>query len=244
MQVICQTLTQDCYDSPCKKNAIGLIQDLSGNLGQKFMPYVADTIPMLHNVLNDPQLDPEVKTYAIMALGDICLITEGHCKPYLGSTMELLVQAGIASISGINVDTPAEQVKVVQELRKALVDAFLSITNGIKTPTDNYRSDMHDCEVNENIKKVYYYIDGLVNCNSLETTQVDFARQVIDLYSDIVTLFFQGHNDRLPQAVLDTQRLIKQGQSHRVILDKFMPLHDKLKQLDHGESLNRFNHLV
>ena len=106
------------------------------------MPYVADTIPMLHSVLNDATLDsPEVKTYAIMALGDICLITEDMFKPYLASTMDLLVQAGIVSISGINEDTPADQVKVIQELRKALIDAFLSITNGVKTPADAYGSD-------------------------------------------------------------------------------------------------------
>lgn len=71
-----------------------------------------------------------------MALGDLCLTTETEFHPYLSRTMELLIGAGQMSLAAIGPDTPSDQVRIVQDLRRAIVDAFLSIINGVKGPND------------------------------------------------------------------------------------------------------------
>ena len=70
-----------------------------------------------------------------MALGDICLSSEKAFQPYLDTTMNLLVSAGMMSLE-ISQELSYDQVKLIQDLRKALVDAFLSIINGIKSPDE------------------------------------------------------------------------------------------------------------
>ena len=68
-----------------------------------------------------------------MALGDLCLTAEECFGQYLPRTMDLLIGAGQMSLAAIGPDTPPDQVKIVHELRRALIDAFLSIINGIKS---------------------------------------------------------------------------------------------------------------
>jgi hypothetical protein len=56
--------------------------------------------------------------------------------------METLIMAGQASISEIDPNMPIEDQKNIQELRQALVEAFMSIINGIKSPisTNDYQN--------------------------------------------------------------------------------------------------------
>lgn len=70
-----------------------------------------------------------------MALGDICLSSEYNFQPYFEQTMNLLISAGMMSLE-ITQDMTPDTVKLIYDLRRALVDAFLSIINGIKSPDE------------------------------------------------------------------------------------------------------------
>lgn len=92
--------------------------------------------------MEDANLQTDVKTIGIVAIGDICLMAEIAFQPYFSKTMETLILAGQASINEIDPNMPVEDQKNIQELRQALVEAFMSIINGIKSPisTNDYQN--------------------------------------------------------------------------------------------------------
>ena len=47
--------------------------------------------------------------------------------------MELLIGAGTMSLAAITIDTAPDQVRTINDLRRAIVDAFLSIINGAQS---------------------------------------------------------------------------------------------------------------
>ena len=51
--------------------------------------------------------------------------------------MQCLVQVGIEGLKEISTNTSIEDQKLVHELREALVESFMSILNGIKSPQDD-----------------------------------------------------------------------------------------------------------
>lgn len=87
-------MRDDAYCMTNKRLAIGLLQDLSGNLKEHFGQQLEIVVPLLLEVLRHEYLDVDIKTNAIMALGDICLICEHQFHPYIMQTMQLLVEAG------------------------------------------------------------------------------------------------------------------------------------------------------
>ena len=58
--------------------ATGLIQDLSTGLKDDITPYLSRIMTMLFNVLEDPDTQTDVKTIAIIAIGDLCLMSEAE----------------------------------------------------------------------------------------------------------------------------------------------------------------------
>ena len=64
------------FDGSCKRMATGLIQDLSTGLGQGISNYLLKIMEMLFIVLEDNNMATDVKTISIVAIGDICLMSE------------------------------------------------------------------------------------------------------------------------------------------------------------------------
>ena len=58
VKVIDETLRDDRYDTQCKRNATGLVQDLAGGLGDGFGKHIDSIVPLLHNILESDALDP------------------------------------------------------------------------------------------------------------------------------------------------------------------------------------------
>jgi len=83
-------------------------------------------------------------------------------------------------------------VKAVQLLRKSLVEAFMSMINGIKSPGDENLNNNNvqapfDDGLFEHIRTMFFYLERLVGLPDLEL-DLDLARQILDLYCDIVML--------------------------------------------------------
>ena len=58
--------------------ATGLIQDLSTALKEEITGYLDRIMSMLFNVLEDGATQTDVKTIAIIAIGDLCLMSESE----------------------------------------------------------------------------------------------------------------------------------------------------------------------
>lgn len=101
--------------------------------------------------------------------------------------MGLLVEAGKMSLQAPEDAGPDERAVLLQ-LRKALVEAFLGIINGIKSPDQEQHLDS-SAEVIQHIQSMFFYIQGIVT-GSFEVDSPDEARQILDLYTDIVITGF------------------------------------------------------
>lgn len=182
------------FDTACKRLAVGLLQDLATSMGAGFSQMLEHVTGMIFKVLGDASLPTDVKTTAIMAIGDICLMTEKAFQPYFERTMDVLIQAGIASCAEIDPSLPAEDAAHVHELRHALIDAFMSIVNGIKSPDDQGdlaagagQSGAADDQLVGSIRNMFFYIERLVTLRDLRVDP-ELAKQILELYCDIVVL--------------------------------------------------------
>jgi len=67
--------------------ATGLIQDLTTGLKERIAPHLDTCLNMLIHVLGENLYSTEVKTIAIVAIGDLCLVTETAFQPHFGRSM-------------------------------------------------------------------------------------------------------------------------------------------------------------
>lgn len=91
---------------------------------------------ILFLVLKNSELTPDVKTIAIQAIGDICLMVESKFLPKIEQAMDLLIEAGKCCLTTETSQMQSEEAKNIHDMRNALVDAFTSMINGIKCPSD------------------------------------------------------------------------------------------------------------
>ena len=164
---------------------------MQGNISR----WLKKIMDLLFILLNDSNISIDVKIITIVAIGDICLMTENDFHPYFEQAMDLLIQAGQQSIQPINPHLPPEEQQCFHELRQAIVDSFVSIINGIKSPqTEN--QPIGDL-ASQNISNMFFYIESLMGLGDLKIT-IDLAKQILDLYSDIL-LLQQNDNSRNTQ---------------------------------------------
>ena len=156
-------------------------------------PHITSCVDMLLYVLRDGQYTTEVKTIAIVAIGDLCLVAEQEFKPHFCTTMESLKAAAMMAATQIELQQIDEDgAKSIQLLRKSLVEAFMSMVNGIKSPSRinndiNKADDEFQKQVHEHISTMFFYLDSIMQLEDLEI-DADFGTLILDLYCDIVFL--------------------------------------------------------
>ena len=85
----------------------------------------------------------------------------------------------------------------MHELRRATVDAFLSIVNGIKGANDGApHPGTGTADGNQDLfSKVFYYLESLTSTQSLDCNDAEMAKQILDLYSDVVHFYFEAQDN-------------------------------------------------
>lgn len=177
LEVIEQTLQDRAgtFDLMCQRLATGLLQDLATSLQDRFSAHLARGVGLINIILEQSHFSTEVKTIGIIALGDICLMSEAAFHPHLDKTMSLLVEAGKASLVPAEAADGPEERALLLQLSKALVEAFLGIINGIKSPGHEQRADV-DAQVTQHIQSMFYYIESLLQAGHLDVNNPEFAR--------------------------------------------------------------------
>lgn len=67
-------------------------------MGEQCKNNIDRMMTLVFKILEDQNMNTEVKITGIMAIGDICLNTESAFKPYLEKAMNTLISAGQMSI--------------------------------------------------------------------------------------------------------------------------------------------------
>ena len=168
--------------------------------------------------------------------------------PYFVRSMQCLVKVGIEGLKEINSNAPIEDQKPVHELREALVESFISILNGIKSPQDNAGLEVQMTnDLNEQIKTMFFYLEKLLTLSDLRV-DAEMAKQIIDLYSDIIILQVDdqraGLTDAEARAALAFTQTVRDSHLHQHIEEKLAPYKDQIDALDQGEAIMRFTNIV
>ena len=79
------------FDVTCKRMATGLFSDMSTSMDLLIANHLDSTIPMLKFILKSEELPYDVKTNAVLAIGELCLMSEEKFLPYFDDTLEVLV---------------------------------------------------------------------------------------------------------------------------------------------------------
>lgn len=97
------------FDPLSQRLATGILQDLATNMEEEFLSYLERGMALGYTILEQNHFNTEVKTIAIICLGDLCLQSEKAFYPHLNKTMELLVSAGQMSLQVDQVNDPDER---------------------------------------------------------------------------------------------------------------------------------------
>lgn len=77
--------------------------------------------------------------------------------------------------------------KMIHDIRKSLCEAFTSIINGTIEPCQaNVLSLEQQRIIVEQFTNIFYYVDSLLGLQDL-VLDVEMAKQILDLISDVVT---------------------------------------------------------
>ena len=98
-------------------------------------------------------------------------------------------------------------------------------------------------DLSEQIKTMFYYLEKLLTLRDLRV-DAEMAKQIIDLYSDIIILQLDDHRAGLSEAesraALSFTQTVRASSLHKDIEDKLAPYKDQIDALDQGEAIMRF----
>lgn len=180
----------------------------------------------------------EVKIFGITAIGDICLITEASFRPYLAKTMEILIGAGQVCLQQVDHSLPVEEQKPFHELRQSMLDAFISIINGIKLPSSDGVSQSQEEEqfTNQSILNMFHFLEAFVQLSDLSINE-ESGRLILDLYCDIMQHQMASNSTQIDD-------VFRRSNVDRLIEDKLGPVSNLIEQADGGEAIRRFQVVV
>lgn len=160
---------------------------------------------LLNVVLESPELTIDVKNFAIGGVGDLCLNCEIEFFEFLDKTMDSLIQAGVMSLKLNFQDCSEEERRNFIGLRTSLCEAFISIINGIKSPSDEDKKRTNADRIREHILNMFYYIESMLQDDDLDVTP-ELAVKVMDLYCDINHLSDNADSLNDPNEKLQAQK--------------------------------------
>lgn len=116
------------------RHACGLISDISTCLPEVISQASETIVPLLKDILTTNQVNIEVKLHAIIAIGDVCLASDGGSNfPLLQSVMESL---NAAAQKSLNKGANEEEMNVFSRLRENIVSSYASVLHGMTDKTN------------------------------------------------------------------------------------------------------------
>ena len=88
-------------DTTLCRVAVGCVGDLSRALEDGMAPYLNEVVPILMNMLRNPDTDRSLKLVSITALGDLAFATHRMFIGYLHDLLEILKSAAALSLQPI-----------------------------------------------------------------------------------------------------------------------------------------------
>jgi hypothetical protein len=151
------------------------LMDIVNAMQENFSKYVKDYIPLLLTILDDEDVNREVKLNVIVIIGEIAFNAQKGFLPYLRGTMEILLGACVLAVSISNDDNDFEEY--LQRLRYKLVESFTLIFIGL----DDCKETI---QFTEYVRPILEFYKGLL-FNNMIVTSVELNKAILGFVMDM-----------------------------------------------------------
>ena len=105
---------------------------MSAALGEQVSQYLSSLIPHLLKILQNGNRDRRTKLAAFISLADVAFYAApSFCQFYLHDSLKIMSEAADVSCSISDFADDEDTLLYLEELRTALVDAYVPITQGV-----------------------------------------------------------------------------------------------------------------
>ncbi|OUC40362.1 HEAT repeat protein [Trichinella nativa] len=187
--------------------AVGVCDDLSRVLKDRFAPYVPELMQLLYEILADASVEKSVKPNVLSLFGDIAMALENNFNPYLN----LVTQALASALNTEMNEDDYYQMEYVLNLRENCIVAFTGLLHGLKGNRESL--DFLRPFVLQFINNA----DKLILCEfASEEMLTSFCGMVGDVITVYGTTILPNLNQRVLSEVLGRGRRVKKVKSRSV----------------------------
>ncbi|KRY56882.1 Importin subunit beta-1, partial [Trichinella britovi] len=187
--------------------AVGVCDDLSRVLKDRFAPYVPELMQLLYEILADAGVEKSVKPNVLSLFGDIAMALENNFNPYLN----LVTQALASALNTEMNEDDYYQMEYVLNLRENCIVAFTGLLHGLKGNRESL--DFLRPFVLQFINNA----DKLILCEfASEEMLTSFCGMVGDVITVYGTTILPNLNQRVLSEVLGRGRRVKKVKSRSV----------------------------
>ena len=119
---------KDADETGCRL-ACGIISDIANSVATGIVPFLGRILPALQETLQGDSFEPGAKLTAIIAIGDVCLASEEQFTAY---APQVLSSFRAASQQSLQPATDDENRVLLEQLRIALLDGYISVLHGLQ----------------------------------------------------------------------------------------------------------------
>ncbi|KRY33121.1 Importin subunit beta-1 [Trichinella spiralis] len=210
--------------------AVGVCDDLSRVLKDRFAPYVPELMQLLYEILADASVEKSVKPNVLSLFGDIAMALENNFNPYLN----LVTQALASALNTEMNEDDYYQMEYVLNLRENCIVAFTGLLHGLKGNRESL--DFLRPFVLQFINNA----DKLILCEfASEEMLTSFCGMVGDVITVYGTTILPNLNQRVLSEVLGRGRRVKKVKSRSVAV---WATEELKKNTDNVKKKERFEH--
>ncbi|KRX66526.1 Importin subunit beta-1 [Trichinella sp. T9] len=210
--------------------AVGVCDDLSRVLKDRFAPYVPELMQLLYEILADAGVEKSVKPNVLSLFGDIAMALENNFNPYLN----LVTQALASALNTEMNEDDYYQMEYVLNLRENCIVAFTGLLHGLKGNRESL--DFLRPFVLQFINNA----DKLILCEfASEEMLTSFCGMVGDVITVYGTTILPNLNQRVLSEVLGRGRRVKKVKSRSVAV---WATEELKKNTDNVKKKDKFEH--
>ncbi|KRZ55763.1 Importin subunit beta-1 [Trichinella nativa] len=210
--------------------AVGVCDDLSRVLKDRFAPYVPELMQLLYEILADASVEKSVKPNVLSLFGDIAMALENNFNPYLN----LVTQALASALNTEMNEDDYYQMEYVLNLRENCIVAFTGLLHGLKGNRESL--DFLRPFVLQFINNA----DKLILCEfASEEMLTSFCGMVGDVITVYGTTILPNLNQRVLSEVLGRGRRVKKVKSRSVAV---WATEELKKNTDNVKKKEKFEH--
>jgi hypothetical protein len=193
--------------SICKAGLIAL-SNIVFALGTNFSEFIPNIIFHLYKILNETNIDRDLKLFAFSCIGDIITTCPQECYQNIQSIIEIVLDACHSACSFPNLENDLDNEEYIQNLKLKLIECLTSVFLGIGEINKNSLISL------EQLKHIFFYLEKFSWRESNPSQEL--LKNILALIADIGRVY--GHNVSnliKKDFVIDLFKILKSNQTRK-----------------------------